>query len=196
MKSAVPATSGSGSPRFDRTSAAILDAAARVFSEEGASANLASVAAAAGVSRATLYRYYANREALLDALAADALADVTRRLADAGLQRATVEGAIERIVRAFVAVGDRYAVLLGDHERLSTTLPRLAAPVHDVLARGIDNGVLRSDLSIGTLSEFLTGVALSAIKLIRQQQLGLEEASAAAASLFLDGSRPRPPVAR
>ena len=46
----------SNSPRFDRTSAAILDAAARVFADEGASANLATVATAAGVSRATLYR--------------------------------------------------------------------------------------------------------------------------------------------
>jgi AcrR family transcriptional regulator len=49
-------------PRFDRTGAAILDAAARVFSEQGTAANLADVAAAGGVSRATLYRYYPNRE--------------------------------------------------------------------------------------------------------------------------------------
>ena len=44
-----------------------------MFSEEGAGANLATVASAAGVSRATLYRYYPNREALLEALVVYAL---------------------------------------------------------------------------------------------------------------------------
>src|SRR5271154_7070494 len=85
--------------RHDRTATAILDAAAQVLSEHGSRANMADVAAAAGVSRATLYRYYPHREALLDALATEALADAATRLADAGLERAPVEEAIERIVR-------------------------------------------------------------------------------------------------
>jgi hypothetical protein len=113
----------------------------------------------------------------------------TRRLDDAGLARAGVEDAIERIMRAVVAVGDRYAVLLSDRERVRAVLPQFAAPVNEVLARGIESGVLRTDLSIETLSEFLNGAALSAFKLTRQRRLGLEKASAAAASLFLNGSR-------
>jgi AcrR family transcriptional regulator len=191
MEPAVRPTSGKGAPRFDRTSAAILDAAAQVFSEEGTSANLASVAAAAGVSRATLYRYYANREALLDALSADALAEASRRLADAGLQRATVEDAIERILRALVGVGDRYAVLMSDHATLTTAHERLAVPIRDVLARGIETGVLRDDLSVEIIYEFLAGAVLKAITLTQQHQLGREEASAAVASLFLSGARAR-----
>ena len=185
----MPPISSKSSPRFDRTSAAILDAGARVFSEEGASANLAAVAAAAGVSRATLYRYYANREALLDALSADALDAAARRLADAGLERATVEDAIERILRAFVALGDRYAVLTSDHTTLEAAYDQLAAPLHDVLARGIRTGVLRNDPSVEILYEFLAATILRAIKLNQRHHLGLEEASAAAASFFLDGTR-------
>ena len=62
----MPATPAArGVPRYDRTAAAILDAAAHVLSEHGSGANLADVAAAAGVSRATLYRYYPDRDALL-----------------------------------------------------------------------------------------------------------------------------------
>jgi AcrR family transcriptional regulator len=183
-----PAQDGE-SPRFDRTSAAILDAAARVFSEEEGAAGLGAVAAAAGVSRATLYRYYANREALLDALVTDAGTDLVRRLEDAGLARASVEDAIGRIMRAVVAVGDRYAVLLSDRGRVKAVFPQFAGPVNEVLARGIDSGVLRNDLSVETLCEFLSGAALSAVKLTRHKLLGLEEASAAAAGLFLDGSR-------
>jgi AcrR family transcriptional regulator len=186
----MPATDNS--PRFDRTSAAILDAAARVFADEGASANLAAVATAAGVSRTTLYRYYANRESLLQALVRDAIEDAARRLADAGLERAPVEDAIERILRAFVTVGDRYAVLVSDlpwYDKADRS--QLQAPVRAVLTRGIESGVLRSDLSAEALNELLGGVALSAIKLTQHHGLGQEEASAAAASLFLNGARPR-----
>src|SRR5438034_2790466 len=102
----------SNDARNARTTAAILDAAAHALSEHGRSANMTDVADAAGISRATLYRYYPDREALLEALSAQALADAGSRLADAGLERAPVEEAIERIVRALTAVGDRYAVLV------------------------------------------------------------------------------------
>src|SRR3979490_1087385 len=84
-------------PRFDRTAAAILDAAAHVFSGQGTAANLADVAAAAGVSRATLYCYYPNRETLRKRPAAHALPELANRLNDAGLERATVKEAIERL---------------------------------------------------------------------------------------------------
>ncbi|MBB4686005.1 TetR/AcrR family transcriptional regulator [Amycolatopsis jiangsuensis] len=177
------------SPRFDGTSTAILDAAAHVFAEEGTGANLASVAAVAGISRATLYRYYANREALLNALAVAALDVAAQRIADAALERATVEDAIERTVRAFVAVGDRYAVLAGDHTVLKTVDERFSKPIQDVLSRGVETGVLRADLTVPVLYEFLTGAVLRAIKLNQRHDLGLEEASAAAAGFFLGGAR-------
>ena len=90
--------------RNARTTAAILDAAAQALSEHGRSANMADVADAAGISRATLYRYYPDREALL---------------------------------------------------------------------------------------EILGGAIQSALKLVHRGQLGFEEASAAAASVFLDGARAR-----
>jgi AcrR family transcriptional regulator len=191
MTSATSPTSGKNSPRFDRTSGAILDAAARVFAEQGTGVQLAAVAAAAGVSRATLYRYYASREALLDALTTDALDAVAVRIADAGLDRTTAEDAIERLLRAFVAVGDRYAILTSDHAALRAAHQRLATPIQDVLVRGQETGVLRADLSVPVLYEFLAGAVLKAIKLNQHYGLGLEEASAAAASFFLDGARSR-----
>ena len=190
----MPARSvASGVPRYDRTRAAILDAAAHALSEHGHSTSMADVAAAAGVSRATLYRYYADREALLDALASQALADAAASLADAGLDRAPVEQAIERIVRALTAVGDRYAVLAheqvegdpGEIERL------IAAPMRAVFARGIESGVLRQDLAADVLLELFGGALVAALKLTQHGQLGLEEASAAAASVFLNGARAR-----
>ncbi|HWD84699.1 MAG TPA: TetR family transcriptional regulator [Solirubrobacteraceae bacterium] len=180
-------------PRFDRTATAILDAAAHVFSEQGTAVNLADIAAAAAISRATLYRYYPNREALLKALAAHALAELAHRLNDAGLERATVPEAIQRLARALVAVGDRYAIVAGeqcapdqaDTERL------VGAPMRAVFQRGIATGLLRPDLTPDVLLELFAGTIMAAIKLTQRHQLGPEETSAAATAVFLDGTRPR-----
>jgi AcrR family transcriptional regulator len=194
MEPAMSATPGtSGVPRADRTAAAILDAAAHVLSEHGTSANMAEVAAAAGVSRATLYRYYPDREALLDAMASHALHDAAARLADAGLERAPVEEAIERIVRAIVAVGDRYAVIVREHVKFDQADAErlLGAPMRAVFERGIESGLFRQDIDLEVLLELFGGALMAAIKLVERRHLGPEEASAATAAVFLEGARAR-----
>jgi AcrR family transcriptional regulator len=140
-----------------------------------------------------VYRYFPDREALLDALASQALAEAAARLADAGLERAPVKEAIERIVRALTAVGDRYAVLVGEQvEGDPDEIERLvAAPMRAVFARGVESGLLRQDLPAAVLLELFGGALVAALKLIQHGQLGLEEASAAAASVFLDSVRAR-----
>jgi TetR/AcrR family transcriptional regulator, mexCD-oprJ operon repressor len=186
---AMPAATSS--PRYDRTAAAILDAAAHVLAERGANANMADVAAAGGVSRATLYRYYPSREALLHALAAQALADAGGRIADAGLERCPVPEAIERIVRALLAVGDRYAVLVGEHVEPDRAEAErvVGAPLRAVLVRGIEQGVLRDDVAPEVLLELFGGLLAGAVKLVGERQLGLEETAATTTALFLDGAR-------
>jgi AcrR family transcriptional regulator len=180
-------------PRFDRTAVAILDAAAHVFSEEGTGANLASVAAAGGVSRATLYRYFPNRDALLEALVVHALTQASDRLADAGLERASVEEAIHRIVRALVSVGDRYAVVASEQLKCDPEIPErlIGGPILAVLGRGIEEGQIRQDIPADTLAALFGGTIMAAIKMTRVHGVGHEEASAAAATLFLDGARAR-----
>jgi AcrR family transcriptional regulator len=177
----------------DRTSNAILSAAAHVLNERGVGANMSEVAAAAGVGRATLYRYFPTREALLETLASDALADSGARLADAGLDRVPVEEAIERIVRALISVGEGYAALI--RERVDADPARaerlLGTPIRAVLARGVKAHMLRDDLPLDALLELFGGILGATVKLVSRRQLGLEEAAAVAAALFLDGARTR-----
>lgn len=92
------------------TAGSILETAARLLAD--GDAGMSEIAAAAGVGRATLYRYYPTREALLEALAAQALDEVTGRIADASLDAAPVEEAIVRMTRALLTVADRYVVLM------------------------------------------------------------------------------------
>jgi AcrR family transcriptional regulator len=181
------------SPRHDRTTTAILDAAAHVLAVDGTGASMTDVASAAGVGRATLYRYFETRESLLEALAADAVADAGARLADAGLSGVTVELAIERIVRAVIAVGERYSVIvreeiLRDNEEVERLL---GAPIRAVFVRGVETGVLRPDLPVEILLELLGGLLTSTIKLVGQRRIGLEDAAAAVTEVFLEGSRAR-----
>jgi AcrR family transcriptional regulator len=147
--------------------------------------------------------HYPSREALLQALAAQALADAGSRIADAGLERCPVPEAIERLVRALLAVGDRYAVLLGEQVEPDPAEAErvVGAPLRAVFARGIEQGILRDDLAPEILQELFGGLLVAAIKLVGERRLGLEETAAAATALFLEGARrpaepPRPTGSR
>src|SRR6266498_165768 len=105
----------------DRIAAGILDTAAAVFAERGESASMADVAEAAGVGRATLYRYFPNRDALLRGLTDVAVEDLLRRVADAELDRVPVREGIARLARGFVTAGSKYAVLAQTRKDPATT---------------------------------------------------------------------------
>src|SRR5829696_2184565 len=100
-----------------RVTAAILDAAAATLAERGEQASMADVAAAAGMARATVYRYFPNREALLEALGRLALEDAGERLQAGRLEEVAVPEAFERAVRALVAVGDPFVVVSRESAR-------------------------------------------------------------------------------
>jgi TetR/AcrR family transcriptional regulator, mexCD-oprJ operon repressor len=177
-------------PRHDRTAAAILDAAAHVLASEGAGASMTEVASAAGVGRATLYRYYPTREALLDALSAAALRDAGARLADAGLDSVPVEVAVERMVRSLVSVGERYAVLA--QERVAPDEMEvdrlLRRPISAVFERGRREGTIRDDLPHEILMELFGGVLQATVQLVITGRLGVEDAAATATAVFLHGA--------
>src|SRR5919205_1523261 len=76
----------------ERVAGAIVEAAARVLAVGGEQASMNDVAGAAGVARATLYRYFPSRQALLDKLARVAADDAGNRLAAARGEELAAEG--------------------------------------------------------------------------------------------------------
>ncbi|MGK8524316.1 TetR/AcrR family transcriptional regulator [Nocardia asteroides] len=177
----------------DHIEAAILTAAADVLATRGATASMAEIAEAAGVGRATLYRYFPNREALRDGLTAMAATDLLSRISDAELETAPVPTAIARLTRGFLAAGSKYAALLqpgGEKPDKDRELEqRLRRPVRALLARGAAEGTLRADLTTDMLLELFTGLLEKALHTVLRGEAGVEQAGAAVLTVFLDGAR-------
>ena len=180
----------------DRIAAGILDTAAAVLARRGESASMAEIADAAGVSRATLYRYYPTRDALLNALSEAASTELRERIADAELDTIPVPEAIARLTRGFVLTGSKYVALAYSGHKppdADQAQQGLAEPLYRLLHRGIADGTLRSDLAPEVLLQIFSGLLETAISISGPAGTGAEKASAAVLSVFLDGSRPQPP---
>ena len=176
-----------------RVAAAILDGAARMFALQGEQASMNDVAAAAGVARATVYRYFPNRQALFDELAQAAVSDADERLASARIDEVAPDEGIARAVRALVDVGDSFVLLArqrvrSDPERFERGITR---PLRQLFERGQAGGDIRDDIASARLTESLIG--LIAGVLMSTPPLGKEDVIATITGLFLDGARARGP---
>ncbi len=176
-----------------RVATAILEAAARVLASDGEHASMNDVAIAAGVARATVYRYFPSRQALLDELAQLAVGDAGARLASARIDDVAVEEGVTRAVRALIDVGDYFIVLARERVRPEPEQfeQMLATPLRRLLERGQSTGDIRGDIPSSWLTESLVGLVGSILPFA--PTLGREDTIAAITSLFLDGARARPP---
>lgn len=172
----------------ERVATAIVEAAAGVLAAGGQQAGMSEVAAAAGVARATVYRYFPSRQALLDELARLAVRDLADRLSDAHLDDVDVAEALERAVRALVTVGDYLVVL--EQERVQpdpdTFEAAVTEPLRRLFSRGQDVGSIRSDIPPGSLTEALLGLTVAILR--SGQGRGVEATTALVSSLFLRGA--------
>jgi TetR/AcrR family transcriptional repressor of mexCD-oprJ operon len=179
-----------------RVAAAILDGAAQIFAVQGEQASMNDVAEAAGVARATVYRYFPNRESLLEALARAAVSDVDARLASARIDEVTPEEGIARAVRALVDVGSSFVLLARDRLRSDPEHfeRKLTQPLRRLFERGQANGDIRDDITSARLTESLIGLIVGVIT--STPSLGREDMTSTITGLFLDGARDRGPRLR
>jgi AcrR family transcriptional regulator len=122
------------------------------------------VAAAAGVSRATLYHHFHSRDALMDALTDQSIGEVTAALTAARPDHGSPQQAMERVLRAAWQVIGRYRGLVIVNQRLERAelRARLApalAPVRALLMRGQDSGAFDPELPVewlvGTITDLI-----------------------------------------
>jgi TetR/AcrR family transcriptional regulator, mexCD-oprJ operon repressor len=182
-------------PLQQRVAAAILDGAARILAVQGEQASMNDVAAAAGVARATVYRYFPNRQALLDELSRAAVSEADEGLASARIDGVSPEEGVARAVRALVDVGNSFVLLArervrSDPERFER---RVIQPLRELFERGQAAGDIRPDIASARLTESLIGLIVGV--LTSTPPLGREDIIATITGLFLDGARARGPRA-
>jgi TetR/AcrR family transcriptional regulator, mexCD-oprJ operon repressor len=174
----------------NRVAEAILDAAAGLLVQGGEPPSLTDVAAAAGVARATLYRHFPTRERLLQALTTAARDATAARLAEADLDAVPVTEAIARVARVIASGGSKYAAAarFGTSDYSGDAEQQIAAMIRSLLRRGIDDGTLRSDLTVDELASTLGSLLQGAARMTAEHQAGVEKAAALATSVFLHGT--------
>jgi TetR/AcrR family transcriptional regulator, mexCD-oprJ operon repressor len=182
-------------PLQQRVAAAILDGAARILAVEGEQASMNDVAAAAGVARATVYRYFPNRQALLDELARAAVSAADEGLASARIDEVSPEEGVARAVRALVDVGDSFVLLARERVRSEPERfeRRVTQPLRELFERGQAAGDIRPDIASALLTESLIGLIVGV--LASTPPPGKEDIIATITGLFLDGTRARGPRA-
>jgi AcrR family transcriptional regulator len=140
----------------------LLEAARLLFARHGLDAPMEDVARAAGVGVATLYRHFATKEALIDAVLERRLGVATEELAAARREEPDPWAALARFVRraAHMSKDDRALALclggqihLGEHAR---SLQRtLIDACDELVGEAKAAGVLRPDVGPGDLAMLL-----------------------------------------
>jgi len=158
-----------GRPRSAQAHAAILDAALHLLIDRGyAGTSIEAVAAAAGVSKATIYRRWASKEELTF----DVIAEIAREwaVADTGDPRADATtmlmqmGRLLRTSRAGRLLPRLLSEAKGNPElterwRKCIVEPRRAS-FRELLERGIAAGQLGADLDLQATVDLLIGPVL------------------------------------
>lgn len=151
------------SRRARETRDRILDAAARLLAEHGwAGTTVEGIAAAAGVSKASIYHHFRGKRSILDAVVERTIAqwnevcdregwpgdgDALRALA--ALQHSGIRYARENpLLRALVQLDPRILVGLSRSAPLRRAVQKLREQLVEVLRSGVERGQLRSDLDV------------------------------------------------
>lgn len=157
---------GPGRPRRAETDVNIHQAALRLLWRGGpAAVTVEAVAGESGVAKTTIYRRYADREAVLRAALAGALADPDDGAG--GTPREKVRWALDQAWRQMTDVlgPGGLAAIIGDADPRFTDLFRsVLEPYHDALVRLIRDdmaaGELRRDLDPDAVVSVLVGAYL------------------------------------
>lgn len=171
----------------ERVSSAILHAAAQTLALRGDSANLADVAEAAGVARATVYRYYPNRRRLVEELVRHATESIHERLLAARIEEVPVDEGLTRTIRAFVDEDDSFVVAARERRRADgSDFDRVVvSPLQSLLDEGRSQGRIRSEIPTVVLAEALISLVAG---VLRNCSLGRDDVVATLSTVFLEGA--------
>lgn len=156
-------------------------------------AGMSEIALAAGVGRATLYRHYESREALVQALAKKCLEETDRLvqpLKDEGLQG---RAAIEATIDVLMPMAARYRFLMSlwtiaaDDRTVRRIYNRQLDELSELVTDAQAAGELRPEFSTTWIVSFFDSVLSCAWYLVESGEMSAADAAVAFKSSFFDG---------
>ena len=171
----------------DRNHEAILEAAVQVLAAQS-EAGVAEVAAAAGVGRATVYRHFPTREALIEALRLHASDEARQRFAAARVDEGDPVEALERLVSAMLALGDRYRVIFPQHRQPTPRRSEvLLKPLTRVIARAQAEGAIDAEVPPAWVIAALRALLRGAVEEVEARRLARDAAAARVVQTLVRG---------
>ncbi|MBJ7456258.1 MAG: TetR/AcrR family transcriptional regulator [Thermoleophilia bacterium] len=133
-----------------RNEARIVAAATHLLADEP-EATMQDLADAAGLGRATVYRHFPTREALLEAIGRAAIDEIGSALAGERLHEGDPVAALGRVVEVIFVVGDRYRVIAegppaGKTAEMHARAAAAFGPVEALIRRAQGEGALAADV--------------------------------------------------
>ena len=180
----------------ERNIQAIINAALEALADDP-DASMAEIARRAGVVRATIYMHFPTREALLDAVMEDAVAQVAEATRGAEPTRGEPEEALRRVLSAtWQKLSDFQTLLAINTSRLSAKeLHRRHQPVMTqfvpLIERGQEKGVFRSDLPVSWHLAMIRAIAHAASAEARSGRIPASQVEPAMLATALAAVSPR-----
>ncbi|WP_202501143.1 TetR/AcrR family transcriptional regulator [Streptomyces sp. SID5785] len=171
----------------------MLHAAAALLTRKS-TATMDEVAKAAGISRATLHRHFAGRDALVRALEDLGIDECEAALDRAALDAGPAEDALRRLIAELEPAAPLLAFLttenqLFEGEQQHAGWERLDARMVALFRRGQEAGEFRIDLTPAWLCEALYGLVGSGAWAVQDGRVAAKDFSFMIAELLLGGAR-------
>lgn len=150
------------------------------------------IAAAVGVSRATLHRHFAGKAALLEALDRLAIAQMQEALEVARWREGSATDALRRLVAACEPVSGYLSLLYTqsqdyDLDEAQRGWVQIDADIKELFLRGQRAGEFRPDLSATWLTEALYGLVSCAAWAIENDRAARRDFTVMITNLLLNG---------
>ncbi|MFE1585700.1 TetR/AcrR family transcriptional regulator [Streptomyces sp. NPDC059402] len=170
----------------------VLRSAAALLTRKS-TATMDEVARAAGISRATLHRHFAGRDALVRALEALGIAECEAALAAARTDEGPAADAVRRLVREIESCAGLLAFLytenqLFEGEEQNEGWARIDTGLTELFRRGQESGEFRIDLTPAWLTEALYGLLASGAWAVAEGRVARNDFTHMIVELLLGGA--------
>lgn len=171
----------------------ILSTAAELLTRRPSS-SMDEIAKAAGISRATLHRHFAGREALVRALEQLGLRQLDAALDTARVEEGDAADAVRRVIAAAEPVAGFLAFLVTENQLFEPGeqdegWTRIDTRIAALFQRGQEQGVFRIDLTAAWLTEALYALITASAWAVQDGRVAGRDAVRMTAELLLGGAR-------